>query len=163
MRMAMGIFHGRFQAPLPGYEPEHCPVNLMNLTLPGGVPLKLGPLPEEVADSADVFFCCSSCGKVFWEGGHHKRIATQFSYLLDSPSHFHWTVIIWTSLEGSHVKISRLIKGDTIKVISVWTLSRHHWNEYWRAKTIVYIIATNIFVSYRIICLFVFAHVWLIA
>ena len=88
MRMAMGIFHGRFQAPLPGYEPENCPVNLMNLTLPGGVPLKLGPLPEEVPDSADVFFCCSTCGKVFWEGGHHKRISTQFSYLLDNSSHF---------------------------------------------------------------------------
>ncbi|KAL9988623.1 hypothetical protein ACROYT_G003089 [Oculina patagonica] len=84
MRMVMGIFHSRFQAPLPGYEPKNCPVNLANLTLPGGVPLKLGPLPEELVNSVDVFFCCSNCGKVFWEGGHHKRIATQFSYLLDS-------------------------------------------------------------------------------
>lgn len=86
MRLAMGIFHGRFQAPLPGYEPKGCPVNLVDLTLPGGVPLKLGPLPEEVVEknSADVFFCCSNCGKVFWEGGHHKRIATQFNYILGS-------------------------------------------------------------------------------
>lgn len=86
MRLAMGIFHGRFQAPLPGYEPKGCPVDLVDLTLPGGVPLKLGPLPEEVGEknSADVFFCCSTCGKVFWEGGHHKRIATQFNYILGS-------------------------------------------------------------------------------
>lgn len=84
MRMAMGIFHGRFQAPLPGHEPKHCPINLMYLTLPGGVLLKLGPLPEEAVNHADVFFCCSTCGKVFWEGGHYKRIDTQFAYLLES-------------------------------------------------------------------------------
>jgi len=83
MRLAMGVFHGRFQAPLPGYEPKNCPINLMYLTLPGGVPLKLGPFPEEIVNSADVFFCCSTCGKVFWEGGHHKRIDAQFAYLLE--------------------------------------------------------------------------------
>lgn len=84
MRLVMGIFHGRYKAPLPGFEPKNCPVNLKDLTLPGGVPLKLGTLPETVVDSVDLFFCCSTCGKVFWEGGHHKRVNAQFSYVLDS-------------------------------------------------------------------------------
>lgn len=84
MRLVMGIFHGRFRAPLPGFELKNCPVNLRDLTLPSGVPLKLGPLPETVVDSVDLFFCCSTCGKIFWEGGHHKRVNAQFSYVLDS-------------------------------------------------------------------------------
>lgn len=83
MMLAMGIFHGRFQAPLPGEEPSNCPINLVHLTLPGEVPLKLGLLPEEAIRNADVFFCCSECGKVFWEGKHHKRVNTQFAYLLE--------------------------------------------------------------------------------
>ena len=82
--MAMGIFHGRFQAPLLRYEPTNCPINLMYLTLPGGVPIKLGPLPEEAVNNAEIFFCCSACGKVFWEGKHHKRANAQFSYILES-------------------------------------------------------------------------------
>ena len=84
MKMAMGIFHGRFQAPLLRYEPTNCPINLMYLTLPGGVPIKLGPLPEEAVNNAEIFFCCSACGKVFWEGKHHKRANAQFSYILES-------------------------------------------------------------------------------
>lgn len=83
MMLAMGIFHGRFQAPLPDEEPSNCPINLMHLTLPGEVPLKLGLLPEEAIRNADVFFCCSECGKVFWEGKHHKRVNAQFAYLLE--------------------------------------------------------------------------------
>ena len=84
MILAMGIYHGRFQAPLPGHEPKNCPINLMSLTLPGEVPLKLGPLPEEAIKNADMFFCCSLCGKVYWEGKHHKRANTQFGYLLET-------------------------------------------------------------------------------
>ena len=84
MKIAMGIFHGRFLPPLPGHEPKYCLIDLMNLTLPGGVPIKLGPLPEEAINHADVFFCCSTCGKVFWEGRHHKRANAQFSYILEN-------------------------------------------------------------------------------
>lgn len=83
MRLAMGIFLRRFQAPLPGHGPTNCPIDLVHLTLPGEVPLKLDLLPEEAFNNADVYFCCSTCGKVFWEGKHHKRVNAQFAYLLE--------------------------------------------------------------------------------
>lgn len=83
MRLAMGIFLGRFQAPQPGHGPTNCPIDLVHLTLPGEVPLKLGLLHEEALNNADVYFCCSTCGKVFWEGKHHKRVNAQFAYLLE--------------------------------------------------------------------------------
>lgn len=83
MRLAMGIFLGRFQAPQSGHGPTNCPIDLVHLTLPGEVRLKLDLLHEEAFNNADVYFCCSTCGKVFWEGKHHKRVNAQFAYLLE--------------------------------------------------------------------------------
>ena len=84
MRLAMAIFHGHLPRPLPGQEPENCPIDLLHIALPSGVPLKLGLLPEEAVNNADLYFCCSTCGKVFWEGKHHKRVNAQFAYLLEN-------------------------------------------------------------------------------
>ena len=83
MTWAMGIFHGRLQPPSVDQVPQECPIDLLHLTLASGVSLKLEPLPEGVVDTVDLFFCCVGCGKVFWEGGHHKRVTTQFSYVLE--------------------------------------------------------------------------------
>ena len=78
MRLVVQIFHGHVKAPTLGLELKNCPVNLNDLTLPSGVCLKLEPLTETVVDSVALFFCCSSCGKIFWKG-HHGRVNAQFS------------------------------------------------------------------------------------
>ena len=70
MRLVVQIFHGNVKAPLPGFEPRNCPVNLKDLTLPGGVPLQLDPLPDTESDRVAIFLCCSRCGKILWKRGH---------------------------------------------------------------------------------------------
>ena len=70
MQLVVQIFHGRVKAPLPGFEPKNCPVNLKDLTLPGGVPLQLDPLPDTKSDRVAIFLCCSRCGKILWKRAH---------------------------------------------------------------------------------------------
>ena len=50
------------------------------------VPLQLDYLPEPMFDKVDKFFCCGTCGKVFWEGSHFAKVCDQFSHVLDMSS-----------------------------------------------------------------------------
>ncbi|XP_064027167.1 exonuclease mut-7 homolog isoform X2 [Pogoniulus pusillus] len=51
---------------------------------PGGTALQVGTIPPGLLDRAELsdFYCCSGCGKVFWEGSHFGRLVSQFQEVL---------------------------------------------------------------------------------
>lgn len=65
------------------------PLNVDTLFLRSGVKLKIEALPESILDKIDVFFCCATCGKIFWEGGHFSRVCAQFSEVLNNTESFY--------------------------------------------------------------------------
>ena len=83
MQLVVKIFHGD-EVPPPGFEQKNCPVNLKDLTLPGGVPLQLNPPPDTESDSVAIFLCCSNCGKIFSKGRRHELIIANMFENLDS-------------------------------------------------------------------------------
>ncbi|XP_068270241.1 exonuclease mut-7 homolog isoform X3 [Nyctibius grandis] len=52
--------------------------------LPGGTVLQVATIPPGVLDKAELtdFYCCTRCGKVFWEGSHFGRVVSQFQDVL---------------------------------------------------------------------------------
>ncbi|NWU99239.1 MUT7 Exonuclease, partial [Upupa epops] len=61
--------------------PEQCGVSAV---LPGGTVLQVNAIPPGVLDKAELtdFYCCTGCGKVFWEGSHFGHIISQFQDVL---------------------------------------------------------------------------------
>ncbi|NXA54976.1 MUT7 Exonuclease, partial [Nothocercus julius] len=53
-------------------------------TLANGTALQVSAIPPGVLDKAELtcFYCCSRCGKVFWEGSHFGRVVSQFKDVL---------------------------------------------------------------------------------
>ncbi|NWX91461.1 MUT7 Exonuclease, partial [Nothoprocta pentlandii] len=54
------------------------------VTLPNGTALQVSAIPSGVLDKAELtcFYCCTRCGKVFWEGSHFGRVVSQFKDVL---------------------------------------------------------------------------------
>ncbi|NXE02032.1 MUT7 Exonuclease, partial [Chaetorhynchus papuensis] len=52
--------------------------------LAGDAVLQVAAIPPGVLDRAELtdFFCCTRCGKVFWEGSHFGRVVSQFQDVL---------------------------------------------------------------------------------
>ncbi|NXP04919.1 MUT7 Exonuclease, partial [Thinocorus orbignyianus] len=84
------------EEPSPGYDAA-CPRSTphgeqleglehpgASMTLPGGAVLQVSAIPPGVLDKAELtnFYCCTRCGKVFWEGSHFGRIVSQFQDVL---------------------------------------------------------------------------------
>ncbi|NWQ96381.1 MUT7 Exonuclease, partial [Burhinus bistriatus] len=73
----------------PGYTPhgewleglEQCGASVV---LAGGTVLQVATIPPGVLDKAELtdFYCCTRCGKVFWEGSHFGRVVSQFQDVL---------------------------------------------------------------------------------
>lgn len=61
-------------------------INMEYLCLEGGVPLQVETIPEPVFKRVEMFFVCTTCGKVFWEGAHFERVCEQFSHVLEDGS-----------------------------------------------------------------------------
>ncbi len=59
-------------------------LDLSSLCLASGAPILLNKLPEAKFDEVDGFYVCSNCGKVYWEGGHHKRVGQQLAHLINT-------------------------------------------------------------------------------
>ncbi|XP_075041510.1 exonuclease mut-7 homolog isoform X2 [Mixophyes fleayi] len=64
-----------------------------SLRLPSGARLQLDSVPPGLLDKVPLFFCCSQCGKVFWEGSHFGRVIAQFKEVLqdNGESFYHST------------------------------------------------------------------------
>lgn len=73
----------------PGYTPhsewlEGLEQHGASVALAGGTVLQVAAIPPGVLDKAEVtdFYCCTRCGKVFWEGSHFGRVVSQFQDVL---------------------------------------------------------------------------------
>uniref|UniRef100_V9KEI2 Putative exonuclease mut-7-like protein n=1 Tax=Callorhinchus milii TaxID=7868 RepID=V9KEI2_CALMI len=55
------------------------------LRFTSGASLQVGAVPPGILDKVDVFYCCTGCGKVFWEGSHFGRVVSQFKEVLHIP------------------------------------------------------------------------------
>lgn len=86
--------------PSPGSAPEEAPGSCTHdlpcrrleshapAILGNGTRLQLAGVPEGVLQRPGprAFYCCTGCGKVFWEGSHLGRITTHFREVLDGAS-----------------------------------------------------------------------------
>ncbi|NWR42693.1 MUT7 Exonuclease, partial [Regulus satrapa] len=73
----------------PGCTPHGEQVDRMEqckaaVALAGDTVLQVAAIPPGVLDRAKLtdFYCCTRCGKVFWEGSHLGRIISQFQDVL---------------------------------------------------------------------------------
>ena len=57
-------------------------IDFKDVTLSSGVPLRCEFIPLNVFDKVDVFFVCTQCGKVYWEGSHFEKVMDQFANLI---------------------------------------------------------------------------------
>lgn len=62
-------------APLSGLDPD-------TLTFPGGAPVQLHTVPPALLPRIPLFYVCTRCGKVFWEGSHFGRVLSMFEDVL---------------------------------------------------------------------------------
>ncbi|XP_034047943.1 exonuclease mut-7 homolog isoform X2 [Thalassophryne amazonica] len=62
-------------APLSVLDPD-------TLTFPGGAPIQLHTVPPTLLERTPLFYACTRCGKVFWEGSHFGRVLSQFQEIL---------------------------------------------------------------------------------
>ncbi|XP_050175809.1 exonuclease mut-7 homolog isoform X3 [Myiozetetes cayanensis] len=67
-----------------GEQPEGREQRGADAVLGGGTVLQVGAIPPGVLDRTELtdFYCCSCCGKVFWEGSHFGRVVSQFQDVL---------------------------------------------------------------------------------
>ncbi|XP_076025280.1 exonuclease mut-7 homolog [Genypterus blacodes] len=52
------------------------------LTFPSGAQVQLHAVPPGLLPRIPLFYACTRCGKVFWEGSHFGRVLTQFEDIL---------------------------------------------------------------------------------
>uniref|UniRef100_A0A1A8B9M7 Exonuclease 3'-5' domain containing 3 n=1 Tax=Nothobranchius kadleci TaxID=1051664 RepID=A0A1A8B9M7_NOTKA len=52
------------------------------LTFPGGSPIQLHTVPPALLQRIPLFYVCTRCGKVFWEGSHFSRVLSLFQEVL---------------------------------------------------------------------------------
>ncbi|XP_051268624.1 exonuclease mut-7 homolog [Dicentrarchus labrax] len=62
-------------APLSRLDPD-------TLTFPGGAPIQLHTVPPGLLPRIPLFYVCTRCGKVFWEGSHFDRVLSMFQEVL---------------------------------------------------------------------------------
>ncbi|NWU69543.1 MUT7 Exonuclease, partial [Pterocles burchelli] len=69
---------------LHGEQPEGPVLRGASVVLAGGTVLQVAAIPPGVLDRAELtdFYCCTRCGKVFWEGSHLGRVVSQFQDVL---------------------------------------------------------------------------------
>ncbi|XP_030597907.1 exonuclease mut-7 homolog isoform X1 [Archocentrus centrarchus] len=62
-------------ASLSGLDPD-------TLTFPGGAPIQLHTVAPTLLPRIALFYVCTRCGKVFWEGSHFGRVLNMFQEVL---------------------------------------------------------------------------------
>lgn len=76
---------------LPRYS-QHCQWAALSdldpdtMTFPGGAPLQLHAVPPGLLPRVPIFYACTRCGKVFWEGSHFDRVVSMFEELLQDSA-----------------------------------------------------------------------------
>ncbi|XP_053380810.1 exonuclease mut-7 homolog isoform X2 [Mercenaria mercenaria] len=54
--------------------------------LGNGAAVQTETVPQSIYSKVNTFYCCATCGKVFWEGTHFERVCEQFSHVLGMQS-----------------------------------------------------------------------------
>ncbi|NXN37113.1 MUT7 Exonuclease, partial [Rhinoptilus africanus] len=72
----------------PGERLEGPEQHGMSTALVGDTIVQVGAIPLGVLEKAELtdFYCCTRCGKVFWEGSHFGRVVSQFQDVLVTTS-----------------------------------------------------------------------------
>ncbi|GCB79493.1 hypothetical protein scyTo_0020215, partial [Scyliorhinus torazame] len=71
---------------------ESSQLNMKTLRFTSGATLQVKAIPTGILDKVDMFYCCTSCGKVFWEGSHFSRVVSQFQealHITDGTTFYH--------------------------------------------------------------------------
>ncbi|XP_068770474.1 exonuclease mut-7 homolog isoform X1 [Struthio camelus] len=83
-------------SPQPIYNPncqclEDSDLTGESVMLANGTVLQVSAIPPGVLDKAELtyFYCCTCCGKVFWEGSHFGRVVSQFKDILSAMEDDH--------------------------------------------------------------------------
>ncbi|KAM9307243.1 exonuclease mut-7 homolog [Pholidichthys leucotaenia] len=82
---------------LPRYAPQCRWASLSSLdpdtlSFPGGSPLQLHTVHPAVLPRIPVFYVCTRCGKIFWDGSHFGRVLTMFQDVLNVSDGEEWEV-----------------------------------------------------------------------
>jgi hypothetical protein len=82
----------RTRKDIPSSERFLCPlselkvsgqIDIQRMTIgSANVPIQLENIPEPVINNVELFFCCLTCGKVYWEGSHFAKVCERFSHVL---------------------------------------------------------------------------------
>ncbi|XP_051893291.1 exonuclease mut-7 homolog isoform X3 [Pristis pectinata] len=70
---------------------ERSGLNMKTLMFTSGASLQVRAIPPGILDKVPWFYCCTTCGKVFWEGSHFRRVLSQFQEVLhitNDSTHF---------------------------------------------------------------------------
>ncbi|XP_014843453.1 PREDICTED: exonuclease mut-7 homolog isoform X1 [Poecilia mexicana] len=62
------------------------------MTFPGGSPIQLHTVPPALLQRIPLFYVCTRCGKVFWEGSHFGRVLSLFQEVLHITEKDHISV-----------------------------------------------------------------------
>ena len=57
-------------------------INMEHVTVGQGVVVQVETIPVHLFDVVNLFYCCVTCGKVFWEGKHFEQVCNQFSHVI---------------------------------------------------------------------------------
>ncbi|XP_016097835.1 exonuclease mut-7 homolog [Sinocyclocheilus grahami] len=71
----------------PEFTPHCCwaprtALDPQTFKFPSGAEVQLETVPPGLLPRIPVYFICTGCGKVFWEGTHFDRVLSQFQELL---------------------------------------------------------------------------------
>ena len=61
------------------FDKQSCAVTVSHT----GVVVQVKKIPEGILDRVAEFYCCATCGKVFWEGKHFAHVVHQFQHVLE--------------------------------------------------------------------------------
>ena len=79
LRMARNALLNNTNYPMVGLNDGLSICDGVNVALNhNGVCLNIKNIPVGVLDHVEIFFCCSTCGKVYWEGKHFERFVRTF-------------------------------------------------------------------------------------
>uniref|UniRef100_A0A8C5WK81 Exonuclease 3'-5' domain containing 3 n=1 Tax=Leptobrachium leishanense TaxID=445787 RepID=A0A8C5WK81_9ANUR len=70
------------------------------LRLPSGAFLQLKSVHYSLLDRIQLFYCCSQCGKIYWDGSHFEHVALQFRGVLQNTGE---RLHQWQAGPGEHL------------------------------------------------------------
>ncbi|KAA0703782.1 Exonuclease mut-7 -like protein [Triplophysa tibetana] len=74
----------------------HTALDPQTLKFPSGAEVQIETVPPGLLPRIPVYFICTGCGKVFWEGTHFDRVLSQFQEVLhieDGATNFCYSIL----------------------------------------------------------------------